>query len=44
MLLNDTCDQLKQHVEEEVLAASMDEGVSVETPDLFFLYLFKING
>ena len=41
MLLNDTCDQLKQHVEEEVLAASMDEGVSVETPDLFLFVLVQ---
>ena len=41
MLLNDTCDQLKQHVEEEVLAASMDEGVSVETPDLYLFVLVQ---
>ena len=41
MLLNETCDQLKQHVEEEVLAASMDEGVSVETPDLYLFVLVQ---
>ena len=33
-MLDDTCDQLKQDVEEEMLATSMDEGISVEPPHL----------
>ena len=45
-----TCYDLKQHVEEEMLAASVDKGISVESPELhlfvqiqdaYFVWLFS---
>ena len=41
MMLDHTCDNLKEHVEEEMLATSVDEGMSVESPELhLFVTLF----
>ena len=41
MMLDHTCDHLKEHVEEEMLATSVDEGMSVESPELhLFVLLF----
>ena len=43
-----TCDDLKQHVEEEMLAANVDKSMSVESPELHLfvriqdVYLFFV--
>ena len=40
-MLEHTCDHLKEHVEEEMLTTSVDEGMSVESPELhLFVLLF----